>query len=67
MSLDKAIRSGREHRKSYEKRGKPGRFAASCRPHGGGHKYPCPWCQRARLLHALREAIAVREQLREWR
>jgi hypothetical protein len=54
MSLDKAIKHGKERRKGYAERGKPGRFDASCRPHGGGHRRPCPYCERARLIHVKR-------------
>jgi len=41
MSLDKAIKSGKEHRKPYY-----GAQAcdASCRPHGG-----CTYCREGRL------------------
>ncbi len=63
MSLDKAIKHGKERRKSYRQRGKPGEFARSCRPHGGGHSSPCSYCQRARLFHALKEAQEVRDQM----
>ena len=65
MSLDKAIQHGKERRKSYEERGKPGRFDPTCRPHGGGRRtMPCPWCERARLWHAYRELAEAEEQLR---
>jgi hypothetical protein len=58
MSLDKAIAHGKEKRRTYEQRGKPGRFDATCRPHGS-----CPYCQRARLFHAAKEAAEVRDQM----
>ena len=50
MSLDKAIAHGKERRKTYAERGKPGRYDVSCRPHGGSHAYPCPHCERNRLF-----------------
>ena len=63
MSLDKAIAHGKEKRRSYEQRGKPGRFDKTCRPHGGGTSVPCPYCERARLFHATREAAQEKEQM----
>jgi hypothetical protein len=36
MSMDKAIKHGKEHRKPYYR---SGRFDRTCRPHGG-----CPYC-----------------------
>jgi hypothetical protein len=44
MSMDKAIAHGKEHRKGYRERGKPGRYDLSCRPHGR-----CGYCMRSRL------------------
>lgn len=41
MSLEKAIKHGKEHRKPYRKGSK--RFDRSCRNHGG-----CPWCAAGR-------------------
>ena len=45
MSLDKAIAHGKEKRKPYH-----GSKAIdpSCRNHGGGRKYACPWCAENR-------------------
>lgn len=65
MSLDRAIASGAEHRRSYRERGKPGTNDRTCRPHGGGTAIPCPYCERDRLVHARREAAALRAALRE--
>lgn len=45
MSLDKAIKYGKEHRRGYKERGKPGEWDRTCRPNGG-----CPYCERSRLL-----------------
>lgn len=51
MSLDKAIDSGREHRKRYYKR--CFEIDYSCRNHGGKTKKhcggQCPWCLEDRL------------------
>ena len=49
MSLDKAIESGKEHRKQY--RGSK-RFDKSCRNHGNhghGPGHECDWCKGNRL------------------
>ena len=64
MSLDKAIKHGKEYRKGYAERGKPGRFDRSCRPHGAGIAIPCPYCERNRLLWRKRMAEIV--QLEVW-
>ncbi len=48
MSLDKAIRSGKEHRRPYYG---SGRYDTSCRPHGG-----CTWCERNRMHRHARQA-----------
>jgi hypothetical protein len=65
MSLDKAIQHGKEHRKGYAERGKPGRFDLSCRPHGAGHTRPCPYCERNRLLWRKRMAEVERFELQQ--
>ena len=60
MSLDKAIQHGKEHRKGYAERGKPGRFDATCRPHGGGKaSMVCTYCERNRLFRHLRRVDSV--------
>ena len=46
MSIDKAIKYGKEHRREY--RGAKA-FDKSCRNHGGGNKYQCPWCLKNRM------------------
>lgn len=42
MSLDKAIKYGKEKRKPYKG---AQRYFSSCRNHGS-----CPWCKRNRLF-----------------
>jgi hypothetical protein len=54
VSLDKAIKHGKEHRRSYEDRGKPGRYDTTCRPRGAGTGWPCPYCERNRAFRSLR-------------
>jgi hypothetical protein len=44
MSLEKAIKHGREHRKPYRGQRKSCNIDRSCRNHGR-----CPWCESARL------------------
>lgn len=48
MSLDKAIKHGKEHRKPYYK---SQRFDPSCRPGGD-----CSWCRENRLHKHKRRA-----------
>lgn len=61
MSLDKGIKHGKEHRKGYAERGKPGRTDPTCRPHGGGHKWACGYCEGNRLFRHLRRVDAIAE------
>jgi len=57
MSLDKAILSGKEHRKPYTyAKG----IDPSCRNHGS-----CPFCQSNRLYRTLREKERTETALRE--
>lgn len=51
MSLDKAIKYGKEKRKPY--RGAEA-VAKSCRNHGGGLRWQCEWCLSNRL-HKFRD------------
>lgn len=64
MSLDKAIAHGKEHRRSYRERGKPGEQDPTCRPHGGGYRWACKLCEGARLFHAAREKQESEEQMK---
>lgn len=56
MSLDKAIASGKEHRKPYRK---SKAVARSCR-HGGN----CDWCEGNRTINNRRREQSAREQQR---
>ena len=59
MALDKAIQSGKEHRKPY--RGSK-RIDHTCRNHGD-----CPWC-KANRLHKFRDKHPLTsEELEEYR
>lgn len=52
MALDKAIKSGKEHRVEYGKNGQPYCKAIDkhCRNHGGRrHQWECPWCLGNRI------------------
>lgn len=65
MSLRKAIQHGKEHRKGYRERGKPGEWDLSCRPHGGGLRaFPCAYCERNRLFKRRMLDATAREWLR---
>jgi len=58
MSLDKAIRYCKEHRKDYT--GSKA-FDATCRNHGS-----CPWCEDNRKHHDRKNRIAADEELKIW-
>jgi hypothetical protein len=52
MSLDNAVKHGKEHRKPWYR---SARYDAGCRPNGG-----CDWCEGNRLYHVkmIRERAA---------
>lgn len=58
MSLDKAIQSGKEHRKPYIGCKS---IDKTCRNHGG-----CGWCLENRLIQKLRKEEAMRMDEEEW-
>lgn len=58
MPLDKAIKSGKEHRKPYH--GSKISFK-SCRNHGG-----CPWCEENRKYKYLKKEQKMLDKWREW-
>lgn len=58
MSLDKAIKYGKEHRKSY-KGGKT--IDKTCRNHGS-----CNWCKGNRLFSNFKRAFSSLMQLKEY-
>lgn len=57
MSLDKAIRSGKEHRTPYY-----GSKAIdkTCRNHGG-----CPWCEKNRKYKYLKTSQKMLDKLKD--
>jgi hypothetical protein len=59
MSLDKAIKSGKEHRKEYRK---PKSIDATCRNHGTS-----PYCRSGRKHKETKANLSFAEQLQEWR
>lgn len=65
MGLEKAIKHGKEHRKTYRERGKPGECDKTCRPHGGGTSIPCPWCERNRLFARKKLTAIARVKMKE--
>lgn len=58
MSLDKAIKYGKEKRKPYTG---AKAIACSCRNHG-----TCEWCKQNRLQQVRREDEATDQALREY-
>jgi hypothetical protein len=57
VSFDKAIASGKEHRRPYYR---SKRFDRTCRPGGS-----CPWCRRNRQISDLRRREAVHDRITE--
>lgn len=57
MSLDKAIKSGKEHRKQYYGCKS---FDKTCRNHGG-----CPWCEENRQYKYKKVIESIKEKERE--
>lgn len=58
MALDKAIRSGKEHRKEYY--GSKS-FDKTCRNHGG-----CPWCKENRKHKFIVREYKIQDALDEY-
>lgn len=58
MALDKAIKSGKEHRKEYH--GSKS-FDRSCRNHGG-----CPWCEENRKHKFIVCELKAKNKLKEY-
>lgn len=58
MALDKAIKSGKEHRKEYH--GSKS-FDRTCRNHGG-----CPWCEENRRHKFIVRDCKAQEDFREY-
>lgn len=58
MSLDKAIKRGKEHRKHYYR---SLTFDTTCRPHGS-----CPWCARARRWNYIKRKKFAAMDLKEY-
>lgn len=57
MALNKAIKSGKEHRKEY--RGSKS-IDRTCRNHGG-----CPWCEENRQYKNIKRIQMANEKLEE--
>lgn len=57
MGLEKAIKSGKEHRKEY--RGAKS-VCSSCRNHGG-----CPWCEGNRTYKGRKLKEKIKSELKE--
>ena len=56
MGLEKAIKSGKEHRKKY--RGAKS-VSSSCRNHGG-----CPWCEENRTYQQRKLKDKIKSELK---
>lgn len=58
MALDKAIESGKEHRKKYRK---DKAMDTTCRNHGS-----CFWCQNNRTIKNTKKLEKALDKLKEW-
>lgn len=58
MALDKAIKSGKEHRKPYTGSKVKDK---TCRNHGG-----CPWCEGNRKYKYIKNEKKTLDRLKEW-
>lgn len=58
MALDKAIKSGKEHRKPYYRNKQ---IDPSCRNHGG-----CPWCEANRKHKFVVREYETEQKLKEY-
>jgi len=56
MGLEKAIKSGKEHRKKYYG---AKRIDRSCRNHGG-----CPWCEENRTYQSRKLKDKIKSELK---
>lgn len=61
MSLDKAIRSGKEHRKPWIGKNRSKNIDHTCRNHGS-----CDYCKNNRMYQTHRENQRVGEKLKEY-
>lgn len=59
MSFDKAIESGKEHRKPY-RGGK--KYSKYCRNHGD-----CVWCRENRLHKYNKKLVGTKQEMEEYR
>ena len=59
MSLEKAIKSGKEHRKPYYKYCE--QIDPACRNHGG-----CPWCEANRKYKYIKKYKKDLDKVKEW-
>lgn len=57
MSLDKSIKSGKEHRKRYRNAKK---VSKQCRNHGG-----CTWCEENRTHQKLKIKEIIKNEMRD--
>lgn len=58
MSMDKAIKHGKEHRKPY--RGSKA-IDRTCRNHGG-----CGWCKENRTHKCDKQKLRAEQELKAW-
>lgn len=71
MALDKAIKSGKEHRIAYGSKSQPYCKAVdlTCRNHGGrtgGAANQCPWCLGNRTNKNKNKVKIQKEQIKDY-
>ena len=71
MALDKAIKSGKEHRVAYGTKNQPYCKAVdlTCRNHGGrigGAANQCPWCLGNRTNKNKNKVKIQKEQIKDY-
>ncbi len=70
MALNKAIKSGKEHRVEYGTKGQPYAKAVDkhCRNHGGRrHQWECIWCRDNRTYRDRKMKLAALYDIKEYK
>lgn len=70
MALNKAIKSGKEHRVEYGTKGQPYAKAVDihCRNHGGRrHQWQCEWCLGNRIYKNKAKDKIAKEEIKKFK
>ena len=60
MAMDKAIKSGKEHRRAWVGKDRSKNIDSTCRNHGS-----CEYCKGNRLYKSIKALQSAREKLKE--